>query len=177
MYIYKITNKSTHQCYIGQTKSFIKRWEGHCCRNETPIQKAIKKEGIANFTFEVLEECLEEKADERECYWIEYYHAYTEGYNTNRGNLKNESTKKEQVKIKNVPISKKDNRGSSFSPDGVDAYDPKTGKFVKHYSSIAEANRDVGTPGTGNISAVCRGRGQTAYGFIWKYTNKIETEE
>lgn len=46
MYIYKITNKSTHQCYIGQTKSFIKRWETHCCSNETPIQKAIKKKAL-----------------------------------------------------------------------------------------------------------------------------------
>ena len=119
MYIYKITNKSTHQCYIGQTKNFIKRWEGHCCRNETPIQKAIKKEGIANFTFEVLEECLEEKADERECYWIEYYHAYTEGYNTNRGNLKNESIKKEQEKIKNIPIPKKIIEVQAFLQTGL----------------------------------------------------------
>lgn len=174
MYIYKITNKSTHQCYVGQTKNFIKRWETHCHSNETPIQKAIKKEGIANFTFEVLEECPEEKANERECYWIGYYHAYTEGYNTNRGNLTKEPIKEEQEKITNTSIPKKDNRGTIFSPGGVDAYDPDTGDFVKHYSSIAEANKDVGTPGTGNISAVCRGRGRTAYGFIWKYTNKIE---
>ena len=162
MYIYKITNKSTHQCYVGQTKNFIKRWEQHCCANDTPIQKAIKKEGITNFTFEVLEECSKEKASERESYWIEYYHAYTEGYNKTRGNA-----------VKN-PVEKENNRGAVFSPDGVDAYDPETGEFVKHYSTIAEANREIGVSGTGNISAVCRGRGKTAYGFIWKYTNKIE---
>ena len=177
MYIYKITNKSTHQCYIGQTKNFIKRWEQHFHSNDTTIQKAIKKEGIANFTFEVLEECSEEKANEREYYWIEYYHAYTEGYNTNRGISSEEPIRNTQEKIKNIPIPKKTHQGISFSSCGVDAYDPKTGEFVKHYSSIAEANRDVGAPGTGNISAVCRGRGRTAYGFIWRYTNKIETEE
>ena len=175
MYIYKITHKSTHQCYIGQSKDFLHRWKQHISENEnrSPIQRALTEEKITNFTFEVIEECEDEKANERETYWIGHYNAYTEGYNTNNG-----------TKIKEaIPISMGSNikperanvnRSKVNSPDGVDAYDPKTGVLVQHYASIADANRALGKEGTGNISAVCRGRGKTAYGYIWRYTTPQE---
>ena len=166
MYIYKITHKSTHQSYIGKTRNFIERWYQHVIGNDSPIQKALNTEGPAAFTFEVIEECSEENAKDREAYWIEYYHAYESGYNTNSG----EGSYSKQCGNAVKPTSAEDKRGSTNSPDGVDAYDPKTGQLVAHYSSIADANRALGKVGTGNISAVCRGRGKTAYGYIWKYT-------
>lgn len=166
MYIYKITHKSTHQAYIGQTKNFLERWRVHLASKDLPIQKALDEEGIAAFTFEVLEECTEEEADAHEAFWIDYYHTYTAGYNTNAGN----GNFKKVISDAAKPALAENKRGGTNSPDGVDAYDPKTGKLVAHYSSIAEANRALGKEGTGNISAVCRGRGRTAYGYIWKYT-------
>lgn len=165
MFIYKITHKSTHQCYIGQAQHVIERWKQHLSSQDLPIQKAISQEGIVNFTFEVLEDCDPTIADDRETYWINYYHSVAEGYNTTQGN----GTLTPNYR-QNVSITKEDHRNRINSPDGVDAYDPKTGAFVKHYDSIADANRALGHEGTGNISAVCRGRGRTAYGFIWKYT-------
>ena len=165
MFIYKITHKSTHQCYIGQTQDFIKRWGIHLSATDLPIQRAIHAEGIANFTFEILEECTAEEADDRETYWIIYYHAATEGYNTNQGKGKIIH----QITT-NTPIANTMQRGKKNSPEGVDAYDPMTGQLVCHYASIAEANRALGHEGTGNISAVCRGRGRTAYGYVWRYT-------
>lgn len=168
MYIYKITHKSTHQAYVGQTQDFIARWQIHLSSQDLPIQKALHEEGPAAFTFEVLEQCSPEEADQRESYWINYYRTYENGYNTNGGaggaNLSN-------VPIAiNKPALAQNNRGGTNSPDGVDAYDPRTGALVAHYPSIAEANRALGKEGTGNISAVCRGRGRTAYGYIWRYT-------
>jgi predicted GIY-YIG superfamily endonuclease len=168
MYIYKITHKSTHQCYIGQTLNLFERWHEHSHDNKTPIQKAIKEEGISAFTFEVLEECEPREADERETHWINYYHAYGAGYNTNRGCGTCEPVQTIESGIK--PSIAQNNRSHANSPDGVDAYDPRTGQLVAHYNSIADANRALGKEGTGNISAVCRGRGRTAYGYIWKYT-------
>lgn len=63
--IYKITNKINQKIYIGQSVNISKRWTAH--RNgafnpnnnqyNTPLYKAIRKYGIENFTFEVLEEC------------------------------------------------------------------------------------------------------------------------
>ena len=166
MFIYKITHKSTHQAYIGQTHNFLERWKTHIQSNDTAIQKAITKEGINNFTFEVLEECSEEEANNRESYWIKYYHTYESGYNTNTGN----GNTTQQLGEAHKPALAQTKRSTINSPDGVDAFDPRTGQFVAHYDSIADANRAMGKEGTGNISAVCRGRGRTAYGYIWKYT-------
>ena len=166
MYIYKITHKSTHQSYIGQTHNFIERWRTHIVGNDSPIQKALSAEGPIAFTFEVIEECPDELANDRETYWIEYYHAYDAGYNTNSG----EGSYSKQYGNATKPASAEVKRSGVNSPDGVDAYDPKTGQLVAHYNSIADANRALGKEGTGNISAVCRGRGKTAYGYIWKYT-------
>ena len=170
MYIYKITHKSTHQSYIGQTHNFIERWRAHIVGNDSPIQKALSTEGPIAFTFEVIEECPDELANNRETYWIEYYHAYEAGYNTNSG----EGSCSKQYGNATKPAIAETKRSGVNSPDGVDAYDPKTGQLVAHYNSIADANRALGKEGTGNISAVCRGRGKTAYGYIWKYTTPQE---
>ena len=170
MYIYKITHKSTHQAYIGQTKSPVERWKAHISGTDSPIQKAISDEGLASFTFEVIEECSEENANSRESFWIRYYHTYEAGYNTNSGECDSTTQIGNAVK----PAKAENRRSGINSPDGVDAYDPKTGELVAHYNSIADANRALGKEGTGNISAVCRGRGRTAYGYVWRYTTPQE---
>lgn len=170
MYIYKITHKSTHQAYIGQTTNIIERWRAHLYGNDSPIQKAITKEGVTAFTFEVIEECSDADANDRETFWINYYHTYEAGYNTNSG----EGKLVGQLGNSEKPLQAVTNRSGTNSPDGVDAYDPKTGALVAHYPTIAAANRALGKEGTGNISAVCRGRGKTAYGYVWKYTTPQE---
>lgn len=175
MFIYKITHKSTHQAYIGQTDNVFHRWEKHYRDSDTPIQKAIKEEGVINFTFEVLEQCSQQEADAREAFWINYYHTYTNGYNTNRGNGV-QNTQTDNMAIQKPQIAN-NNRGKNNSPDGVDAYDPLTGELVAHYPTIAAANEAVGGGRSGNISAVCRGRGRTAYGYIWKYTTPQNKEQ
>jgi len=48
----------------------------------------MKKEGIDNFTFEILEECTIENLDEKEAFYINLYNSYNYGYNSNRGNKK-----------------------------------------------------------------------------------------
>ena len=63
--IYKITNKINGKCYIGQSINIKQRWKGH--RKDAfwlngpdyqyPLYKAIRKYGIENFSFEVIEEC------------------------------------------------------------------------------------------------------------------------
>ena len=91
-YIYKITNKLNNKCYIGQTvKNPEKRFQQH--RNnytksyfsQIVLYKAFNKYGIENFIFEVIEEVENNKLDEKEKYWIEYYDSYFNGYNSTLG--------------------------------------------------------------------------------------------
>ena len=60
-YIYKITNKITNKCYIGETKQSNpeSRWKEHknTIKNGVgcpALQDAVKKYGIDNFKFEIL---------------------------------------------------------------------------------------------------------------------------
>lgn len=94
--IYKITNKINGKSYIGQTNNIKRRFMEHKNmksikdEEETKIlYQAFKKYGILNFTFEVLEEEIE-NYNEREIYWINFYHTYIQdpqcqGYNMTPG--------------------------------------------------------------------------------------------
>lgn len=46
------------------------------------------------------------------------------------------------------------------------------GEYIESYDTIKEACIKNNIQGTGtSISACCRGKQKTAYGFVWKYTN------
>ena len=81
--IYKITNKINNKSYIGQSVHIERRWSEHCFPSKTSqISLAIQKYGKDNFIFDVIEECSIGDLDERERYWIEYYHSESpNGYN------------------------------------------------------------------------------------------------
>lgn len=74
--IYKITNNLNHHFYIGQSKNIQHRWVDHRTSfkkkhtHYTVLQKAFKKYGINNFTFEIIEECPVEKLNEKEIFYI-----------------------------------------------------------------------------------------------------------
>ena len=90
--IYKITNKTNKLCYIGQAKKIRERWREHmkCGLGiDTPannkLYQAMHKEGIDNFTFEMLEECAAADLNEKEAFYINLYNSYDYGYNSNKG--------------------------------------------------------------------------------------------
>jgi len=82
-------------CYIGQSRNIKERFREHikCGLGiDTPaankLYKAMRKEGIDNFTFELLEECSSQFLDEKEAFYISLYNSYDYGYNSNHGNKK-----------------------------------------------------------------------------------------
>ena len=90
--IYKYTNKINGKVYIGLSNNIQRRKHEHQSLanrgDKMYIHQAIKKYGIENFDFEVIE--VFEKEDrvlmgEREQYWIEYYNSYKSGYNETPG--------------------------------------------------------------------------------------------
>lgn len=95
MGIYKITNLLNKKIYIGQSVNISNRWKDHIkcgCGIDTPnniLYKAMLKDGIENFIFEKLENCNKDDLNDREKYWINFFHSQEYGYNMTIGGSKN----------------------------------------------------------------------------------------
>jgi hypothetical protein len=90
--IYKITRLKTGEIYIGKSTDVKKRWSEHCKTAygvgtiaHSILHTTIKKDGIENFTFELLEEVPKDKLTEREKYWITFYDSKNYGLNERNG--------------------------------------------------------------------------------------------
>ena len=92
--IYKIENLINGKVYIGQSTNIKRRWDSHKSTAfnpssedyEYPLYRAIRKYGLDNFSFEVLEECKKENLNEKEKFYIAKYHAHGQGgYNQDDG--------------------------------------------------------------------------------------------
>ena len=90
--IYKITRLKTGEIYIGKSTDVKKRWTEHAKTAygvgsiaHSILHTTIKKDGIENFTFELLEEVPKDKLTEREKYWITFYDSKNYGLNERNG--------------------------------------------------------------------------------------------
>ena len=90
--IYKITRLRTGEIYIGKSTDIKKRWSEHCKTAygvgniaHSILHTTIKKDGVENFTFELLEEVPKDKLTEREKYWISFYGSKDYGLNERVG--------------------------------------------------------------------------------------------
>lgn len=139
--IYKITCKKNNKSYIGQSINIEHRIKEHkSCEGESLIHNAIKKYGIENFTFEVLEECSLSQLDEKECYWINFFDSYNNGYNLTKG-------------------------GQGFQNQiSVDCFD-FSGKRIAIYPSITAAEEATGAS---QVSRCINGYRKQSGGFQWR---------
>lgn len=92
--IYCIKNKLNNKRYIGLSKNCYKRWYDHReiskrpqkeYQKRVPLYQALRKYGLDNFEFSIIEQCPPERLKEREIYWIDFYKSYETGYNATRG--------------------------------------------------------------------------------------------
>ena len=90
--IYKITRLKTGEIYIGKSTDIKKRWGEHCKTAygvgtiaHSILHTTIRRDGIENFTFELLEEVPKDKLTEREKYWINFYDSKKYGMNEREG--------------------------------------------------------------------------------------------
>jgi len=91
--IYRIKNLITERSYIGQSHNIKRRFKEHYNRAFDFSNKQyydscycdIRRYGIDNFIFEILEECSCVDLDEREIFWINYFDTYKNGYNETKG--------------------------------------------------------------------------------------------
>lgn len=88
--IYKVTNLINSKMYIGQARNIKSRWSSHksaYSTENTVLYRAMRKYGLENFKFEVIEECKEEELDNLEIYYIWYYNTYIHAENSNGYNM------------------------------------------------------------------------------------------
>lgn len=86
--IYMITNKITGKKYIGQSRDLKRRRRDYIRDNKRDlryIMKDIRRFGIGNFEFKVIEKCKVEELNKREVYWIDREGTYIKGYNKTKG--------------------------------------------------------------------------------------------
>lgn len=90
--IYKVTNIKTHESYIGKSVKIADRWQNHVKAAaglggvaESQFQRALKKYGVDQFTWELIEEVDKDELTNREKYWIQFYQTKEFGYNQREG--------------------------------------------------------------------------------------------
>lgn len=90
--IYKITNINDMKCYVGQSVDIANRFTQHCrcgCGIKTPkdnkLYAAMLKNGLDQFTFEIVEICPQEELNEKEKYYIDVYNSVNYGFNSQDG--------------------------------------------------------------------------------------------
>lgn len=135
--IYKITNLINNKVYIGQTIDYERRIDEHIRHYlnsnyhdfNSLLYKAIRKYGINNFSFEMIEECDTSELDNKEVKWIKEYNSYcnwpnSNGYNMTVGGQGNRKITPEQVLIEwNNGLSKQEiMKKFSLSTDTVKFY-------------------------------------------------------
>lgn len=77
--IYKITNLDDNRTYVGQAVNIADRLKTHIKAGigidptNNKMYADMKKLGVENFSFEIVEKCPATKLNEREKYWINFY--------------------------------------------------------------------------------------------------------
>lgn len=90
--IYKITRLKTKEIYVGKSTNIRDRWGQHIKTAfgvgtiaHSMLHTTMEKDGVDQFTFEVLEEVPKDKLGEREKYWINFYGSKEYGLNERQG--------------------------------------------------------------------------------------------
>lgn len=97
--IYKITNNINNKIYIGKTvRDPNVRWAEHKAAalsddfesnpkiNRIHLYRGMRKHGIENFTFNIIEENLPNvELSEAEIFYIDFFDSFKHGYNMTRG--------------------------------------------------------------------------------------------
>lgn len=106
--IYKITNPNG-RVYIGQSIDIDGRLKHYYilhCKQQVKLYRSLKKYGVENHRFEVLELCNEEELNERERYYQEKYNCIKKGLNCvytktkdRSGKMSDETKKKKSLAV------------------------------------------------------------------------------
>ena len=210
--IYKITNKIDGKCYIGQSVDIHERWIKHRSRPfqkndkcyDTCLYRAIRKYGLENFDFDVVEECDYDSLNEREIFYIDFYnsHITKNGYNMTfggEGGIKRDNQKicdmwdcgytiskisKELHCSRNTVKSALKELGKYDIDEIKNRWSKQNGRSINQYdlnfnllkiwSSARQVEKELGIDHS-CIGDCCNYIAKQAGGFKWRYTERSET--
>lgn len=142
--IYKVTNNINQKVYIGKTSRTLeerkKEHISHIKSENYYFHNALRKYGVENFTWEIIEEVEQELENERERYWIEYYQSYEnkdKGYNLTPGGEGYKLSEETKQKIS------KANTGKVRTPEMRKRLSEV--KLKLHFKHSEEAKQKMGT--------------------------------
>lgn len=83
--IYKITSKRTGEAYVGKTTDIATRWTNHCKTAiglegaaRATLHNRLSRDGLWNYTWEILEEVDKDHLSSREAFYIDLYGTKTQ---------------------------------------------------------------------------------------------------
>ena len=82
--IYKITEKSSGKCYIGQSIDIARRFFEH--QTSSIGWHQLIQKNPENWEYTIIETCTPDELNKREKYWITYYNSFNNGFNQTSGN-------------------------------------------------------------------------------------------
>jgi group I intron endonuclease len=150
--IYKITNLITDDCYIGQSVNIENRWAVHIRTSKRtkgkdfkrPLYRSIRKNGIENFKFEILELVpLRELLTKKEQY---YYDLYKPKYN----------------------LKEPDENFANLRSKEIYKIEPKSLQVIKKFKSIGDASKQEKIP-YHKVQHICNNVGFQSLDYYYCY--------
>lgn len=159
--------------YCGQTirKNPYERWGLNGSNYKGKFRNAINKYGWDAFEHHILGVYPSEQLSDMEKLWINLKDSYMHGYNATEGGSLMNMTGKHHSDESKYKIGVSNGRRivrfkKQSSQDDTYIYD-------KEYLSAADAARDIGVYGNGQIISCCKGYRPTIKGFVWKYADDV----
>ena len=144
-FIYKITNRVTGKCYIGETAKADPdaRWKEHIGTIRRGVgcpalRDAVNKHGIDNFKFQVIVICFDDVRFEMERFYIKKYNSQVpNGYNISAGGMGGNFTGRKHTAETVARIVEKTKQFRKENPDWYEKI------REKHAASMAKV--DIGS--------------------------------
>jgi group I intron endonuclease len=178
--IYQILNTVTNDCYIGSSINIKERWKRHKKdlrkqkHHSIILQRAWNKYGENSFIFKILELCSENEIRNKE---NEYLLLFTPIYNICKIAYSTFGREyKEETRQKHKKYAKDNNikpPSSTYEQQYVPVIklDKITGEELEEFKSLSDACFAIGKDYNfvSTISAVCKGKRKSAFGYKWKF--------
>lgn len=147
--IYSWKNLITGEMYIGQSLNIENRKKGHIrahynILNKTKLYTNMRKYGIENFEFNIIEECLPEELNEKEQYYIKYYNTYPNQLNSTPGGTSVQGANNPNTLLTNDDVLSIRNRVYKNNEEIMDVYEDYSEK-ISEYSFWSLVHGDTWT--------------------------------